>query len=265
MTFKFPYPYLLAAVFGFAVWTMPAGAVQFRLLGWAAADTNLQFDKNGKATPTSVFTNDFSPLYEFMGETSLVLYKMVEHEGKPRKQVACTIAIPAGATKGLIILTPGDDSKAVDRKVLPDQFGFVSETAPLIYDYIWLDDSAEARPPGTIEFRNLSGLPIALQIEGNHLVLPPQAKAQVPIVEGTKRMAFKAAAQLTGRWKVFASNPLPTRGPERMLVILRDGPPVFQKVLPPGEPNISMISLYDWHPRPAPADDDAPPTLASSK
>ena len=78
------------------------------------------------------------------------------------------------------------------------------------------------------------------------MLLVPQAKAQIPLIAGAKRMAFKAAAQVNGQWRTFASNPLPTRGPDRMLVILRDGPPNLEQSLGPDCPNISIVSLFDW-------------------
>lgn len=231
----------------------PAHAVQFRLLGWASQDMNLQFDTGRKTTETYVSTDTFSPVYEFKGDGPIVLYKRVEHEGSIRKQTACTIPIPQGMERGLLLLIPGDDTKAVDRKVLPDSQGFVSASAPLIYDYVWFDDSLEARPAGTIEFRNLSRVPIALQIEQYQLMLVPQAKTQVPLIPGAKRMDFRAAAQIDGKWKVFARNPLPTRGPERMIVILRDSLSAASGSASDHEPHITMIPLYDWPAPPKPA------------
>lgn len=250
MTSKLRHPGILATLAGLLAFAAPARAVQFRLLGWNSADVNLQFEANQKATEASVYTDTLSPIYEYQGNGPLVLFKMVEHDGKPKKQPACTVPIPADAQQGLIILVPGDDTKVAARKVRPNQFGFVSGDAPLTYDYLWLDDSLAARPSGTLEFRNLSRLPVALQIEQQQLVLAPQSRAQVPLNKGAKRMAFKAAAQVNGTWKVFASNPLSTRNPDRMMVILRDNP------TPPegsasNEPNISMISLFDWA-QPAP-------------
>ncbi|HEY9247727.1 MAG TPA: hypothetical protein VIO38_01270, partial [Rariglobus sp.] len=209
---------------GLLACALPLHAVQFRLLGWASQDLNLRFDANHMPVETYVSTDTFSPVYEFKGEGPLVLYKRVEHEGEPRKQTACTVALPPGMERGLLLLLPGDDSKAADRKVLPDSQGFVSPGAPLIYDYVWFDDSLQARPAGTIEFHNLSRRPIAFQIEQARHVLAPQAKIQVPLLPGAKRMAFRAAAQIDGTWRVFTKAPLPTRGPERMIVLLRDGP-----------------------------------------
>ncbi|HSI08208.1 MAG: hypothetical protein ACAH89_03600 [Rariglobus sp.] len=232
--------------FGLLACALPAHAVQFRLLGWAAQDLNLQFDANRKANETYISTDTFSPVYEFKGEGPIIFYKRVEHEGVVRKQIACTVVIPPGMEQGLLLLIPGDDSLAVDRKVLPDSQGFVSETAPLIYDYVWFDDSLAARPAGTIEFRNLSRVPIAFQIEQHQLVLAPQGKTQVPLTPGAKRMAFRAAAQIDGKWKVFTSNPLPTRGPERMIVLLRDTVAAGNGTSSGHAPGITMIPLYDW-------------------
>ncbi len=259
MTFKLHPLCLLASLAGLLALAAPVHAVQFRLLGWASADVNLQFDAGKKPTEASVYTDHFSPGYEFKSEGPIVLYKMVEVDGKRQKQIACTITPPARSEQGLIILIPADDSQVVSRKVVPNQFGFVSDKAPLVYNYIWLDDSPAARPSGTLEFRNLSRLPVALQIGQHQLSLAPQAKAQVPLAKDAKRMDFKAAAQVNGQWRLFASNPLSTRKPDRMMVILRDGPASPAAT----EPNINMVALYDW-PAPPPSDATAP-TLASSR
>ena len=236
---------------------MPANAVQFRMLGWAALDWNLQFDINRTPTEAFVSTDTFSRLYDFKGDGPIILYKRVEHEGTSRKQTACSVAIPPGLKQGLLLLIPGDETKALDRKVLPNSYGDISEGAPLIYDYIWFDDSLTARPAGMIEFRNLSHVSIAFKIEQQQYTLEPKATAQIPMTPGARRMAFRAAAQVNGQWKIFSSNPLPTSGAERMIVILRDGP---SATIVPDQPNITMISLYDWPAPPKPASAD----LASS-
>lgn len=260
MTSKHHLTWITAATLGLLACAAPVQAVQFRLIAWETQDSNLQFDTLGKATEVQASTNVLSPLYETKGAGSLVLYKRVEHEGKPRKQTACTVDIPAGLEQGLLLLIPGDDSKAVDHKVLPDSLGFVSPGAPLIYDYMWLDDSLIAHPAGTIEFRNLSSLPIAFKIEQQQCMLAPKDKIQVPLVPGVRQMSFRAAAaMIDGKWKVFACNPLATNGPERMLVIIRDGP-ASRNVK--GEPNINVIRLYDW---PAPPKPDTPDLVSSNR
>lgn len=236
-----------------------AHAVQFRLLGWAAQDLNLRFDVRQKPTEVYVSTESLSPAYEFTEAGPLVFYKQVEHEGKIIKQVACSVAIPPGLEKGVLLLVPGDETKAVSRNVLPDAHGFVSERAPLVYDYVWIDDSPAARPPGTIEFRNFSRHPIAFQLEQHRHVLAPETKVQLPLTPGVKRMTFRGAAEVDGEWKVFAKNPLPTRGPERMMVILRDGPEIDAHARP-DHANIRMISLFDW-----PDTSPKPPVLTAKR
>lgn len=248
-------------ILGLQVWMPCTHAVQFRVLGWAAHDANLQFDTGRSSTEVFVFTDTFSPSYDFKGDGPISLYKRVEHEGKVRKQVACAVVIPPKLEQGLLLLIPGDDSKVADRKVLPNSFGDLSENAPLVYDYVWFDDSLTARPAGMIEFRNLSHVPISFQIEQQQRTLAPNAAAQIPMTPGARRMTFRAAAQVNSQWRVFSSNPLPTGGAERMIVILRDGPPAKDADTPGDRPNITMISLYDW---PAPAK-PATPALASSR
>ena len=251
MTSKRHLTWITFATLGLLACATPARAVQFRLIAWDTQDSNLQFDTHGTATEVQASTNILSPQYESKGAGPIILYKQVEHEGKPRKQVACTVDIPAGLEQGLLLLIPGDDSKAVDRKVIPDSLGFISPGAPLIYDYMWLDDSLIAHPPGTIEFRNMSSLPIAFKIEQQQCMLASKDKIQVPLIPGARQMSFRAAAaMIDGKWKVFACNPLATNGPERMLVIIRDGP-AAQNVS--GAPNISVIRLYDWPAPPKPA------------
>lgn len=229
---------------------LPAQALEFRLLGWAAQDLNLRFDTRQKSTDVYVSTETLSPTYHFPDGGPLVFYKQVEHEGQVLKQIACTVVIPPGMEKGVLLLVPGDDSLATHHNVIPDRHGFVSDQAPLVYNYVWIDDSPEARPSGTIEFRNLSRLPIAFQLEQHRHVLAPQSKVQLPLVPGAKRMTFRGAVEMDGQWKVFAKNPLPTRGPDRMMIILRDGPAIDESANE-GRPNIRMISLFDW-PAPPP-------------
>lgn len=238
---------------------LPARAVQFRLLGWAAQDLNLRFDAGRKSTEVYVSTESLSPAYEFADAGPIVFYKQVEHEGAFVKQVACTVVIPSGLEKGILLLIPGDESKAAYRAVRPDRHGFVSERAPLVYDYVWIDDSPAARPPGTIEFRNLSRRSIAFQLEQHREVLAPKAKVQLPLARGAKRMAFHGAAEVDGQWKVFTQNPLPTRGPERMMILLRDNPDSDPRASP-DRANIKRISLYDW-----PAPPAASPALAAAR
>lgn len=236
---------------GTAVAAAPERSVQFRLLAWGSYDVNLQFQSGKKPSEVMAFPSSFSPIYEFKEEGPLTLFKMVEHDGKPQRQTACSVVIPAEMKQCLVILVPGDDSKVVDRKVMPNSQGMLSQDAPLVYDYVLIDDSPEAHPSGTIEFRNFSKLPIAINIAQQQLMLAPHDKAQVPLTPGVKRMPFRAAAQLGGgQWRLLGSNPLPISGADRLLVILRDGPPAEAR---PGEANVIIVPLFDWPaPNPSP-------------
>ena len=74
---------------------------------------------------------------------------------------------------------------------------------------------------------------------------------QAPLIPGSKRMDFRAAVEIDGQWTIFARNPLPTRGPERMLIILRDVPATAGIEPPSRETRIQMVALYDWPAPPA--------------
>lgn len=237
-------------------------ALQFRTIGWAAPDTNLLFDIKGKPVEVAVAPNMFSPAYLFPGEGSLVLYKLVEHEGKVIRQTACTVTIPPGLKQGLLLLVPADESRVLSRKVRPDRFGVVANAAPLAYDYVWFDDSFEARPAGTIQFLNLSARRLALQVASRQIVLPPKASAFANLQAGSKRMNFQGAVQVDGQWSIFSRKPLSTRDPERMLVILREEPDSLGAA--EQKPAIKLVTLFDWPARTSPAP-GAPPELASSR
>ncbi|MDF3056002.1 MAG: hypothetical protein K0R17_217 [Rariglobus sp.] len=247
----------MAAAFGlalaFIVCASPARAVQFRLLAWGTYDLNLQFQAGKAPQELAVFPRSFSTTYE-SAENSIVLFKMVEVDGKPQRQTACTITVPPEIQQALVILVPGDDAKVTSRKVLPNSQGQVSKEAAMVYDCVVLDNSPAAHPAGTIEFRNFSRLPIAINIASRQLTLPPRDKTQVPITEGVKRMPFRAAAQLeNGDWRLLSSTPLPISGAGRILVILRDRPEKSNRA---DEPNIAIVQLFDWAP-PAPPPEPA--------
>lgn len=242
----FPFPVCLL-VFVATLCAPCAHAVQFRLIGWADPDSNLIFDHKNKAVETTLSPAAFSAPYEFDGKGELVLYKRVEHEGKIIRQTACTVIVPPGLQQGLLLLVPGDESQVLSRKVQPDSFGTVSANAPLAYNYVWFDDSLEARPSGTIQFLNLSPRQLALQVASQQLVLPPKAKALANLEAGSKRMNFQGAVQVDGRWTIFSRKPIPTRDPERMLVILREEP------APGPQPRIKLVTLFDWRAPAAPS------------
>lgn len=221
-------------------------AVDFRLIAWETPDNNLEYTTLKAAVPIRVSTDEFTNYITAKGDEPFVLFKRVEHEGKVVNQTACTITFPPELKQGVVLLLPGDQSRAISRKVLPSKLGFGTPAAPLIYNYVWLDDSLDAHPSGTIMFRNFSSLPIAIQIAGRQLTIAPKDSSIVPLAKGVRRMPFQAAAQVGGQWRMFASNPLSTDGPDRMLIILRDGPDIPSTAGSKNEPNIRIVSLFDW-------------------
>lgn len=249
-----------AFTLAFIVCAAPARAVQFRLLAWGTYDVNLQFHDGKVAHELAVFPKSFSTTHE-VSQGPIVLFKMVDVDGKPQRQTACTIVVPPELQQALVILVPADDSRVPSRNVLPNSQGQVSKEAALLYDYVVLDNSPAAHPAGTIEFRNFSRLPIAINIADRQLTLPPRDKTQVPITVGAKRMSFRAAAQLeNGDWKLLSSSPLPISGAGRVMVILRDRP---EKSSRADEPNIAIVPLFDWTPPPAPEPAAAPAVVSS--
>ena len=249
MTFKNRHLLAALAALGLGLCLTPAQAVQFRLLGWASQDVNLVFDKDSKPVELMVPQEQFSLPQTAKDTAPIVLYKMVEVDGNPRRQIACSIPIPEGMEQGIIVLLPGDESQALSKKVLPNSAGFRTENAPVIYNYVWLDDSLKSRPSRSIELRNLSSLPVAVQLDTHQLTLAPQAKAIVPITPGTARMPLQAATRMDGKWKLFASRPLRTATIDRVMVFFRDTPAADQAN--GAAPAVSMLPIYDWPQPPA--------------
>lgn len=220
-----------------------AAAIQFRMLAWGPHDSNLMFDERGAGVETAISPSAFSDTYEFTGQGPLVLYKRVQNEGEIVHQTACAATIPADMKKGLLLLVPGDESKAPLRKVLPDRYGTVSPGAPLAYEFFWLDDSAEARPEGTIQFINLTPRQMALRVAGKEHLLGSTKKLTLPLTPGSKRMDFQGAVQVDGEWRIFSRKPIPTRDPKRLLVILRA---VAADPASDDQPSIRVVPLFDW-------------------
>ncbi|MDR1281307.1 MAG: hypothetical protein LBK99_10865 [Opitutaceae bacterium] len=211
---------VLSSLLALACCSTPARATQFRLLAWGTNDYSLHFDQKDNLTiDVQVQTNRLSPVYETPGGQSLTLYRIVnDDKGMPVRQIACPVTVPAGLRHGILILIPAAPASSWIRLGQGGQ----ALRVPRTYEYRWLDDSPEVRPPGTIEFRNMQGLPVAVRAGDREMLVPPQGKEQVPIVPGAKRIGFKAAAFYDGGWHLFASSPLPTRGVGRLMVIFRE-------------------------------------------
>lgn len=229
--------------------TAPAGAVQFRVLGWDADDYSLRFDQGHSTTGVQVETDRLSPVYDAPGAQAVSLYRTIETEsGEPGRQIACRIVVPPELKRGIVVLIPSTPVSSWITLPAGGQ-GATAMRVPLTYEYLWLDDSAEARPVGTIEFRNMQRHPVALRIGGGEVRLPPQGKAQIPLVPEAKRQKFRAAALIEGNWRMFASTSLPTRGAGRLMVIFRETSDPSRAG--PDDPGIRMVRLYE-PPPPAP-------------
>lgn len=228
----------------------PALAVEFRVLGWSADDHSLRFDQGRSTTDVRVETDRLSLVYEASGAGTITLYRpIVTADGEPGRQIACEMAVPAELRQGIVILVPAVPVSSWIKSPMADPAAAHMRVPPT-YHYYWIDDSIEVRPPGTIEFRNLQRLPVALRIGDREFEVPSQGKAQTPIVPGVKRLGFRAATLIDGKWRVFASSTLPTRGPDRILVIFRDVDETQRTG--PADTGIRMVRLYEATPPPAP-------------
>lgn len=238
---------LLAVAGGLLCGAPPASAVQFRVLGWDADDYSLRLDQGRSTLELQVMTERLSSLYDAPGKENLVFYRLVDRDGEPVKQPVCTITVPSGLERGVLILVPSVPPSSWIRP--PGATGDMARMrVPPAYKHFWLDDSPEARPPGMIDFRNLQDLPIALRVGGRDIHLPPQGREQTPLIPGAKRLDFKAAALLDGEWRLFASSPLPTRNLSRLLVIFR-GVSVEPRT-GPADTGIRMVRLCEIAPPP---------------
>lgn len=225
-----------------------ARAVEFRVLGWSADDPSLRFDQDRSTIDLRIETDRLSQAYAVPGAETVVLYRPITNaDGKPDRQIACEIAVPPGLEQGIVILAPAAPVSSWIKPPLADPAAAHMRVPPT-YQYYWIDDSVDARPPGTIEFRNLQRHPVALRIGDRDLEVPSQGKAQTPIVPGVKRLSFRAATFIDGQWRVFASSTLPTRGPDRILVIFRDVDETQRTG--PTDTGIRMVRLYETTPAP---------------
>ncbi|HEY9248164.1 MAG TPA: hypothetical protein VIO38_03495 [Rariglobus sp.] len=242
----------LSVLFGLLICATLVHAVEFRVLGWSTDDNSLRFDQGRSTTDVQVETDRLSSVYVAPGAESVTLYRPIKTaDGKPGQQIACELVVPPGLKQGIVLLIP---AVPVSSWIKPSQ-AIAPDAAhmrvPPTYHYHWLDDSIEARPPGTIEFRNLQALPVAVRIGDREIEVPPHGKAQIPLVPGARRIGFRAATLIDGKWRVFASSPLPTRGPDRILVIFREVE--GSQRTGPADTGIRIVRLYEAAPAPAPA------------
>lgn len=215
----------------FALWLValaafaPARAVELRFINWDGDATGLKFLNKGKPTEIHASESSLSQVYTYEGSGPLVLFKEVVVEGKTVRQTAATLDVPPGLTHGIVVLAATDASLST-------------------YAGVWIDDAPDRRPAGTVKMVNLSNHPVAFKVDVAEFTVAPSGNYQVPVRANVRRVLMQAAAQVDGRWKVVANNPLPVRNGLRLLVILRDGRPQEGS-----EVNVvDLLSFYDLPP-----------------
>lgn len=230
-----PRPLLLALSMLAGITGMPA--VEFRILNWGSGwDDSLRYRSGQSVEPVVANEGTLSRPYHL--ETGpLVLFRELKKGDEIVRETVAAIPLPADLAQGILVLVPKDEQRTG-------------------YDGFWMDDSVAARPPGMIEFRNFSRIPVALKVAGREIMLPARAKASVPFPPGARRIPFQAAAQVDGEWEFLGASPLPVRTGYRVLVMMRDGRASAGR----DTRAIDMLSFYD---PPPPLDPEAAPPLAS--
>lgn len=204
-----------------------AQAVEFRLLNWDGYDADLKFTNKGKPVPVSANENDFSIVYKYNEAGPIIFYKEVRLDEKTVKETAATVPVPADMTHGILILAATDSTLKT-------------------YVGLWVDDSPESRPAGTIRFVNLSSHPTVFKLGNEQFSITPSGTHQVKFDPAVQRVVLQGAAQVNNEWVMFSGNPIPVRPGLRLLVVLRDGRPSVGRDPTP----VDLLSFYDRPPVP---------------
>lgn len=203
----------------------PAGALELRFINWDGEDAALKYANKGKIVAIHAAEASFSPSYSFEGAGPLVLFKEVMVEGKMVRQPAATLQVPVGLTHAIVVVAATDATLTT-------------------YAGMWIDDSPETRPAGTIRLVNFSTHSVSFKIDTSEFTIAPSSNHQVPVKANVRRILMQAATQVAGQWKVVANNPLPVRSGLRLLLLLRDGRPQEGS-----EVNVvDLLSFYDQPP-----------------
>lgn len=204
-----------------------AHALELRFINWDGEESALKFSNKGKTTTIIAAEGSLSPTYTFEGAGPLVLFKEVVIEGKIVRQPAATLTVPAGLTHAIVIIAATDAAMST-------------------YAGVWVDDSPESRPAGTLRMLNLSNHSVAFKVAASEFTIAPTENRQIPLPSDVRRMLMQAATQVDGKWKIVFNNPMPVRSGLRLLILLRDGRPQEGS-----ETNIvDMLSFYDVPPLP---------------
>lgn len=202
-----------------------AHAIELRFINWEGEESALKFTNKSKTVTIHSAESSLSSGYTYDGPGPLVLFKEVVIEGKIVRQPAATLDVPANLTHAILVLAASDESKTA-------------------YAGIWIDDTPESRPAGTVRLVNLSNHAVAFNVDGAEFSIAPTANHQVPVRSNVRRVLMQAATQVGGKWEIVANNPLPMRNGLRVLIVLRDGRPQEGS-----EINIvDLLSFYDKPP-----------------
>lgn len=219
------FPSLLTLCLAVLAILTPARAIEIRFINWDGDAADLKFLNKGKAVGIHASESSLSPVFNYDGTGPLVLFKEIVVEGKTVRRPAATLAVPAGLTHGIVVLAATDATL---------------ET----YAGVWIDDSPERRPAGSVRMVNLSSHLVSFKVDTAEFSVAPSGDYQVPVRANVRRVLMQAATQVDGRWKVVANNPLPVRNGLRLLVLLRDGRPQEGS-----EVNVvDLLSFYDLPP-----------------
>jgi len=224
-----PHPFIYFATLVLTL-VAPLHAFEFRVVSWNGEITGLHFATGRTSTEIVSDEGLFSRSYRWNEPGPLVLFREIQQEDKTVRVTAATLTPPPDATRLILVLAPTDATRTT-------------------FTGLWIDDSAEARPPQTITVRNLSSLTVALRFGATERTLAGNEAFTLPTDPGKRRVPFRMAA-LTGQgWEVIASSSQEVRPGRRTLILLRNGHP---------QPSaatelIDMVTLNDRLPPPPPA------------
>src|SRR4051812_19478496 len=149
-----------------------AHALELRFINWDGDESALKFSNKGKTTTIIAAEGSLSPTYKFDGAGPLVLFKEVVVDGKVVHQPAATLTVPAGLTHAIVVIAATDATQST-------------------YAGVWVDDSPESRPAGTLRMVNLSNHSVAFKVAASEFTIAPTEKRQVPLPSDVRRILMQ--------------------------------------------------------------------------
>lgn len=199
MRYKF---FLLVSIHFIVLPLLQAETLTFRLISWEGPIGDLHYMEKQKVIPLQIEEGRLSRSMTYSGSSPLTLFRIVETEEGPQHQPALTMDLPN--TKQAILLV----SKQPDGSLKG----------------IWIDDSFDYIPLGSIRFHNFSSRPVAIDLKGKDpVMLSPQESYLHLMQENSRTVPILAATtEVDGQWKLFHTVPIPMRSHLRCLVIARN-------------------------------------------